>query len=103
MMTNNDNGGKDVLAVFGAMIVGALIGGITALLLAPKSGEELRGEISDAAAQAKQRAEDAREQMTGKYEELRGKMEAHMKEHAKDAAEATEELAQEVEEQIEEA
>jgi gas vesicle protein len=101
-MANDDNGGKDVLAVFGAMILGALIGGITALLLAPKSGEELRGEISDAAAQAKQRAEDAKEQMTGKYEELRGKMESHMKEHAKDAAEATEELAEEVEAQIEE-
>ncbi len=103
MMANNDNGGKDVLAVFGAMILGALIGGITALLLAPKSGQELRGEISDAAAQAKQRAEDAKEQMTGKYEELRGKMEAHMKEHAKGAAEATEELAEDVEAQIEEA
>lgn len=101
-MANGDNGGQDVLAVFGAMVLGALIGGIAALLLAPKSGEELRGEIGDAAAQAKQRAEDAKEQMTGKYEELRGKMEDRMKEHAKDVTEATEELVQDVEEQIEE-
>ncbi len=102
-MANGENGGKDVLAVFGAMVLGALIGGIAALLLAPKSGEELRGEIGDAASQAKQRAEDAKEQMTGKYEELRGKMEDHMKEHAKDVTEATEELVEDVEEQIEEA
>jgi len=102
-MANGDNAGKDVLAVFGAMILGALMGGIAALLLAPKSGEELRGDIGDAATRAKERAEEAKAQMAGKYEELRSKMEEHMKEHAKDAAEATEELAQDVEAQIEEA
>lgn len=103
MMANDNNGGQDVLAIFGAMILGALLGGITALLLTPKSGQELRGEIGDAAARAKERAEDAKAQMAKKYEDLRGKFEEHLKEHAKDAAQATEELAQDVEAQIEEA
>jgi len=102
-MANGDNGGSDVLAIFGAMILGALMGGLAALLLAPKSGQELRGEIGDAATRAKERAEDLKGQMAGKYEELKSKMDQHMKEHAKDAAEATEELAQDVEAQIEEA
>lgn len=102
-MANDNNGGQDVLAIFGAMILGALLGGIAALLLAPKSGQELRGEIGDAAARAKERAEDAKAQMAKKYEDLRGKVEEHLKEHAKDAAQATEELAQDVEAQIEEA
>lgn len=102
-MANGENGGKDVLAVFGAMILGALIGGIVALLLAPKSGEELRGEIGEAAAHAKERAEDLKAQMAGKYDDLRSKVEEHLKEHAQDAAQATEELAEEVEAQIEQA
>ncbi|MGI5818645.1 MAG: YtxH domain-containing protein [Armatimonadota bacterium] len=99
-MANGEKGGKDVLAIFGALILGALMGGIAALLLAPKSGEALRGEIGDAAAQAKTRAEDLKDQMSGTYEELRGKMKESLKEHAHDAAEAVEELAADVEEQI---
>jgi gas vesicle protein len=102
-MANGDNGDRDILAIFGAMILGALMGGIAALLLAPKSGQELRGEIGDAATRARERAEEAKSQMAGKYEELRTKMEDHMKEHAKGAAEATEEMAEEVEAQIGEA
>ena len=103
MMANGDNDGRDILAVFGAMIIGALMGGIAALLLAPKSGEELRGDIGDAANKAKSRAEDVKGQVASKYEDLKARMDDHMKQHAKDAAEATEELAQDVEAQIEEA
>ncbi len=102
-MANGENGGQDVLAIFGAMILGALMGGIAALLLAPKSGQELRGDIGDAASQAKQRGDDAREEVATKYEALRTKMEGHMKDHAREAAEAAEEMAQDVEAQIDEA
>ncbi len=100
-MANGDDGGKDVLAVFGAMILGLLLGGIVALLLAPKSGQELRGEIGDAATRAKERAEDMKTQVATKYDGLRSRVEDHLKEHAKGAGEATEETAQEVEAQIE--
>ena len=100
-MANGDNGGKDVLAVFGAMLLGMFLGGIAALLLAPKSGVELRGEIGDAATRAKERAEDMKAQMAAKYEDLRAKVEEHMKEHAEGATESAEEMAEEVEAQIE--
>lgn len=102
-MANGDDGGKDVLAVFGAMILGILLGGIAALLLAPKAGHELRGEIGDVAVRAKDRAVDVKDQVATKYDDLRSKVEEHLKEHAKDATEATEEMAQEVDAQIEQA
>ncbi len=102
-MANDDNEGRDIIAVFGAMILGALMGGIFALLFAPKSGEELRGDIGDAATRAKKRAEEARDQMAKKYEDLKTRMDRHMEEHAEEAAEATEELAEEIESHIEEA
>ena len=102
-MANGDNDGRDILAVLGAMILGALMGGIVALLLAPKSGEELRGEIGDAATRARSRAEELKGQMSAKYEDLRARMDEHIKEHTRDAAEAAEELAEDVEAQTQEA
>ncbi|HCA47449.1 MAG TPA: hypothetical protein DEP45_08875 [Armatimonadetes bacterium] len=102
-MANGDNGGKDVLAVFGAMILGVLLGGIAALLLAPKSGPELREDIGDAAHRAKERAVDMKEQVATKYDDLRAKVEDHLKEHAMDAAKATEHVTQEAQAQIEQA
>lgn len=98
----NDNG-RDGLAIFGAMVLGALIGGIAALLLAPKSGRELRGEIGETATYTKQRAEELAEQMEAKYQDVKGRVEEHLSDHAEEVAEAAEEVADEVEEQTEEA
>ncbi|NLO06839.1 MAG: hypothetical protein GX131_13525 [candidate division WS1 bacterium] len=102
-MTNGDNGDRDALAIFGAMVLGALLGGLAALLLAPKSGQELRGDIGDAATRAKGRAEDMKGQVAQKYEDLRESVETHLKEHAHTAAEKTEEFAKGVEERAKQA
>jgi gas vesicle protein len=100
MMIANDDGGRDALAILGAMILGALMGGLAALLLAPKSGEELRGQIGDAANRAKERAEDLSGQMAGRYDELKSTMDEHIRQHTKGAVEATEQLAEDVEAQV---
>lgn len=50
-------GSKDVASFFSGFFVGALIGGATALLLAPQSGEETRTQIRDSAIELKDKAE----------------------------------------------
>lgn len=99
----NDNGSGDALALLGAMFVGAVVGAAAALLLAPKSGQELRGEIGEAAHRAKERAAEAKEQLAAKYEELRAKIEEHIESGAHEAAEAAEELAEDVKATVESA
>ena len=48
--------GKEVSSFFTGFFVGALIGGATALLLAPQSGEETRAQIRDAGIELKEKA-----------------------------------------------
>jgi gas vesicle protein len=48
---------KEVSSFFTGFFVGALIGGATALLLAPQSGEETRAQIRDAGIELKEKAE----------------------------------------------
>ncbi len=100
-MANDNNGARDVLSLLVGLILGTLIGGVIALLLAPKSGEELRGDISSAAQKARERAEHLKAQMAEKYETLRAQVEEHIKSHH--AGEAPEELAEDVEANLEEA
>jgi len=92
----NDNGSGDALALLGAMFVGAVVGAAAALLLAPKSGEELRGDIGEAAHRAKERAAEVKDSMAAKYDDLRAKIEEHIESGAHEAAEAAEELAGDV-------
>ncbi len=92
---------QDGLAIFGAMMLGAILGGIAALLLAPKPGDELREEIGKTATGAKEKAEDLKEQMTAKYQDLTSRVDEHLQEHREEAAEAAADLGEEVEEQIE--
>jgi gas vesicle protein len=51
MSTNNDNAAAAVIA----FVSGAVIGAATALLLAPVSGREVRGKISDLSETAAER------------------------------------------------
>lgn len=102
-MANDNDDARDLMAVLVAMVFGALIGAITALLLAPKSGEELRSDIAETTARARERATDLKEHMSAKYKDLRAKVDEHLKQHTTDAVEATEELAEDVEAQLEEA
>lgn len=56
---------KDVLAAF---MGGAIIGGITALLLAPDSGVETRRKIGEAAKRGRERVMDAMDMLREEYE-----------------------------------
>jgi gas vesicle protein len=53
------------------LALGGIIGASIALLLAPKSGEEVRSLISD-------KSTDLRDQISGKVDEVRGKAEQQM-------------------------
>ncbi len=90
-MAQDDGDVRDAMALLGAMALGAVVGAATALLLAPKSGHELRSELGDAATRAKQRAEELRAQMGTKYEELRARVDEHISKHHEEDIEGAEE------------
>ncbi len=56
------------------MLCGALVGAVTALLLAPSSGEQLRSDVTtrweDALAEAHKAMEDTRRQMQEQFEQM---------------------------------
>jgi gas vesicle protein len=52
-------GGKEAVSFFAGFFVGALIGGATALLMAPQSGEETRTQIREKSIELKDKAEEA--------------------------------------------
>jgi len=54
---------KDLIKGAALLIGGAVIGAAAALLLTPKTGEEVRKEIKDLAEEAKKRAQDVCEQV----------------------------------------
>lgn len=56
-----------------ATIVGALAGATTALLLSPKSGDELREDLNKGVSQAKDKALEWKDQAYEKTSELKGK------------------------------
>lgn len=68
---------KEVSSFFTGFFVGALIGGATALLLAPQSGEETRAQIRDAGIELKEKAEatygEVVQQLEAQTVELRAK------------------------------
>lgn len=53
----------------GAFLFGAALGAVTALLLAPQSGEETRRVIGERGRQARDRASEAADEITEKVEE----------------------------------
>jgi gas vesicle protein len=65
----SDDGGTDVGAFFVGFLVGGLVGAATALLLAPRSGEETRGQIHQKGVELRGKAE-------GVLDEARVKAEA---------------------------
>ena len=56
-------------------LCGALIGGVTALLLAPESGEDLRGSarqrLDDAVREARQAMDDTRRDLEAQFENMK--------------------------------
>ncbi|WP_243735120.1 YtxH domain-containing protein [Paenibacillus turpanensis] len=66
-MSNNNMNGKDFL--LGA-VVGGVIGALTALLVAPKSGKELRGDIAEGYRQASEKTQELAQNVGAKTTEL---------------------------------
>ena len=62
--------GKEAAAGWSAFLAGALIGGGVALLLAPQSGTELRGRLSNYANRAKEDLLEKAEEVYDKGEEV---------------------------------
>ena len=54
---------KDLIKGAALFLGGALVGAAAAMLLSPKSGEEIRHDISDFASEAKKRAQEYCEQV----------------------------------------
>lgn len=83
---------------FGAFIWGALIGAGLALLLAPRSGRQLRAGIKDGVRRLRDQAEDAvrdaQRSVTERYDDVRGDLRERM-EAAREAFEAGRRAARE--------
>ena len=72
-MGNENDRDVGVAAKLGYFVVGATIGAVVALLFAPKSGVELRGDIADATKKGIEKGKEAAAQMqekAGEYYEV---------------------------------
>jgi gas vesicle protein len=96
---------RPVKPILGGFLVGSVIGVATALLFAPRSGEETRAEIRDKAvelrdrttetvkdtvSQAKSRANELRDNVVEKAEELKQRGKYTMNKHLDRASESAE-------------
>ncbi|MBY9082521.1 YtxH domain-containing protein [Paenibacillus sp. HN-1] len=63
---------KNTKSLLWGIAAGSVIGSVTALLFAPKSGKELRKDISDGAVEAKDKAQELITQVTDKGTEWAG-------------------------------
>jgi gas vesicle protein len=64
----SDNSGGEIGAFFAGFLVGGLVGAAAALLLAPQSGEETRGQIRQKGIELQTRAEDAMDEARAKVD-----------------------------------
>jgi gas vesicle protein len=62
--------GPELSTVLACLLIGSSIGAILALLLAPKSGEELRGDTSDAARRSLDHSREAAQGLVDRASEL---------------------------------
>ena len=91
MAENNDFG-----AFLAGMIVGGVMGALTALLMAPQSGEETRTFLKEKGIVIKERATESAEEALKRAEEARKKAEealAEARKKAEEAAKAAQEQA----------
>lgn len=68
---NNNTNGKDLVI---GVLIGGIIGAGAALLLAPKSGRELRGELSEGYQTASKKTQDLAKNVSERSEVLAGKV-----------------------------
>ncbi|HEX5502680.1 MAG TPA: YtxH domain-containing protein, partial [Thermomicrobiales bacterium] len=67
-----DNQDSNVLSFLGGLALGTLLGGVLALILAPQSGEETRGQLRDGSIQLKERASGVAGQVRDQAGTLQG-------------------------------
>ena len=90
-MAHGNDQSTNLLAILGAAAVGAVVGATAALLLAPKSGQEMREDLKDLAEKTKDRAEDLKERVGAKVDEMKVKLEEHLPKKGEAAEKAAEE------------
>ncbi|GEK88737.1 Gas vesicle protein [Alkalibacterium putridalgicola] len=83
--------------------VGAAVAGLTALLLAPKSGKEVRGDIKDRTVKTKDQAKDYVNKAKDKGMELKDSVSKKTEDYKKDASASYEQLSGQAEENMEKA
>ena len=71
---SDNNGGRDILGVVGAAVIGALIGAGVALLMAPKPGSELREDLKSSAQTAIEKLQQVAEQVGDQVKAATDKM-----------------------------
>jgi gas vesicle protein len=77
--------GKDLLV---GAVVGTLLGAVTALLFAPKSGRELRADISEGVHQVSEKTQQVAESVTDKSKEIAGTITEKTQQAVKETAQA---------------
>lgn len=92
-MSDNNMNGKDFL--LGA-VVGGIIGAVTALLLAPKSGSELRADIRDTASTVSTRTQEIAQQVGERSQTIARTVGTHTTEWVDKAKELAGTVADEV-------
>src|SRR5438477_717674 len=88
-MGNDRDYGDNVSTKLTFFLVGAGIGAILALLFAPKSGEELRGDIADATRKGIEKSKEAAAQLqekAGEYYEVSKEKAGELYQNASDKA-----------------
>lgn len=70
---------KQTGAVLGSLIIGALAGGIAALLLAPQSGEDTRQQLKEEADRLRGELDEYASDLTSKAKKVKKDLEAKLK------------------------
>ncbi|KIL36803.1 hypothetical protein SD70_31245 [Gordoniibacillus kamchatkensis] len=91
MMTNQRS--KDIIA---GAIAGTVLGAVTALLLAPKSGRELRADIASGCQQVSERTQQIASAVSGKTQQLAKQVGTHTSEFIGKAKDVTAQAARQV-------
>lgn len=79
-MANDNDSSSNLFSLVGAVAIGAAVGAATALLLAPKSGAEIREDLKDMAGKAKVRADELATKASETMDEMSAKVSATMDE-----------------------
>lgn len=95
MMAENNNNINSKDFLLGA-VMGSVIGAVTALLLAPKSGQELRGDISKQYQQVSTKTQELASNVGEKTKELAGTVSEKSQEWATKAKEVAENLSEDI-------